>query len=389
MLPTAPDSPLAAVTHPNPYPYYAGLVKERPFYRDEALGTWVASSARAVTAVLESEACRVRPATEPVPAPLCGSASGFLFGRLLRMTDGAAHSPLKRALSLTLASLDEGRLGAHAQSCAQRLARQTLGPATPEGLDAFAFGLSVHVVASLLGLPERRFLEVREATEAYLAGLGPNASPACLRRGAEGTGVLLELVEAQLASARPPGLLKRLREEASRADVKGKDVLIANAAGLLTQAYEASAGLIGNTALALAARPKVARALRRAPGGLDSVLAEVLRHDAPVQNTRRFVGREVAICGQPLAKGDVVLVLLAAANRDAEANPEPERFEPFRTARRIFTFGWGAHLCPGPALALAIARAGVERLLATELDFGKLAALAYRPSLNVRVPRFV
>ena len=389
MLPTAaPESPLAAVTHPNPYPYYSDLVKERPLYRDEALGTWVASSARAVTAVLESESALVRPAPEPVPAPLRGSASGFLFGRLLRMTNGATHSPLKRALSGALASLDEAALGALAQACAERLASETLEPATPEGLEAFAFGLSVHVLASLIGLPEKRFGAVGEATEAYLAGLGPTASPACLRRGAEGAGVLLELVKEQLDAPRPVGLLERLRHEASRADVKGEDVLAANAAGVLTQAYEATAGLIGNTALALGARPELAGALRRAPGGLDEVLAEVLRHDAPVQNTRRFVARDVAISGERMAKGDVVLVVLAAANRDPEANPQPEMFEPFRKARRTFTFGLGDHLCPGPALALAIARAGVERLLHTELDFGKLAAVSYRPSLNVRVPRF-
>jgi len=39
-----PSTPLAAVTHADPYPYYASLVAQRPFYRDDALGLWVASS---------------------------------------------------------------------------------------------------------------------------------------------------------------------------------------------------------------------------------------------------------------------------------------------------------------------------------------------------------
>ena len=56
-----PRDPVAAVTHPDPYPYYAELVAQRPLYRDESLGLWVASSAQAVTAVLTSDICRVRP----------------------------------------------------------------------------------------------------------------------------------------------------------------------------------------------------------------------------------------------------------------------------------------------------------------------------------------
>jgi cytochrome P450 len=65
-----PATPIAAVTHADPYPYYAALVAERPLYRDDALGLWVASSAAAVRAVMTSELCRVRPADEPVPKAL-------------------------------------------------------------------------------------------------------------------------------------------------------------------------------------------------------------------------------------------------------------------------------------------------------------------------------
>ena len=69
---TGPRDPLAAATHPDPYPYYADLVARRPLYRDDGLGLWIAASAAAVTAVLTSEHCRVRPAAEPVPGALVG-----------------------------------------------------------------------------------------------------------------------------------------------------------------------------------------------------------------------------------------------------------------------------------------------------------------------------
>ena len=83
-----PQDPIAAVTHPDPYPYYADLAAHRPLYRDDALRLWVASSAAAVTAVLASDLCRVRPPAEPVPRALLGSPAGELFGHFVRMNDG-------------------------------------------------------------------------------------------------------------------------------------------------------------------------------------------------------------------------------------------------------------------------------------------------------------
>src|SRR5579862_5414553 len=99
-----PASPLDAATHPDPYPYYAQLVAEKPLHRDTASGLWVAADAAAVSAVLTSELCRVRPPAEPVPIALLGSPAGDIFGRLVRMTDGPGRCPVKRAIAATLAA---------------------------------------------------------------------------------------------------------------------------------------------------------------------------------------------------------------------------------------------------------------------------------------------
>jgi cytochrome P450 len=289
---------------------------------------------------------------------------------------------------VALGTQDAGQLAAHSRSCAERLAAKHLERRSPAGVQAFAFELSVHVTASLLGLPPEAFEAATAAVDGYVAALGPGG--ASLARAGKGARELLTLMDEQLVSPHPEGLLARFSEAATREGCAARDVLAANAAGFLTQAYEATAGLIGNTVLALGARPELAHALRQDPGLLGEVLAEVLRHDAPVQNTRRFVSEDTVVDGEALAGGDQILLVLAAASRDPEANPEPERFELFRKGRLSFTFGSGAHLCPGQALSVAIARAGIERLLATTRDAGELPkAVSYRPSLNVRVPHFV
>lgn len=102
---TKPQDPIAAVTHADPYAYYAELVAHQPIYYDEKLEMWIASSAAAGTNVLTSELCLVRPPTERVPKTLLDSSAGNIFGRLVRMNDGANHSALKQAMSAALGSL--------------------------------------------------------------------------------------------------------------------------------------------------------------------------------------------------------------------------------------------------------------------------------------------
>ncbi len=88
-----------------------------------------------------------------------------------------------------------------------------------------------------------------------------------------------------------------------------------------------------------------------------------------------------------MKEGDGILVVLAAANRDPRANPMPDRFEILRRDRRLFTFGVGAHACPGEALATTIAVAGVGEVLSAGVALERFAdPVTYRPSANARVP---
>lgn len=361
---------IAAVTDPDPYPYYAELVARRPVHRDEALGLWVTASAEAVTAVLTSEACRVRPPAEPVPRALVGSPAGDIFGHLVRMNDGATHMRLKPGVAARVSSIDPARVIEQATRWAHQLAEELDPAARPERLAEFAFHLPVYAVAGVLGVAPDALPQAAAWTGEFVGCLAPGATSEQLERGKAAAGHLAALMAA---------LLRR----------DGLDALVANTVGYLSQAYEATAGLIGNTLLALARQRDVRERARTEPDLLPWVVREVARHDSPVQNTRRFLAEDGVVAGQSMAAGDTVLVVLAAANRDPAANPDPERFDPLRRDRRIFTFGLGAHACPGEAMATAIAQAGVARLLAAGVDPERLAGgVTYRPSVNTRIPLF-
>jgi len=387
---TPPPDPIAAVTHPDPYPYYRELVATAPLYRDEARGLWVAAGAETVTAVLTSPLGRVRPPAEPVPAALLGSPAARIFERLVRMNDGPAHGPMKRAAAATLESLDPARILAHADRWAKRLSAAIDPRSSPAGLDDFTFALSAHVIASLLAVPDEELPRTRRCVGEFVGCLAPGADAERIARGKGAAAHLIELV-GSLPTAPGPGagLLSILSREADRAGCDDPSAIVANAIGFLTQAYEATAGLIGNTLLALAAHPELAARLDATPDLLRDVIREVLRHDPPVQNTRRFIEADGLVAGRRMRAGETVLVLLAAANHDPAANPAPERFDVARARRRTFTFGVGVHACPGEQLATTIARAGVEQLVARGIALEPLArTVTYRPSVNARIPLF-
>lgn len=366
-----PADPVAAVTHGDPYPYYAGLVARAPFECHERLGLWVAASAEAVTAVLTSDLCRVRPVAEPVPKALLGSSAADIFARLVRMTDGPAQQAVKRAVQATLGTLDGTVAAGPSREWAGRL------EPTPA---VQAFRLPAYVIGSLLGVPAEDLPELARRIGELAPALAPGSPPKTVELGREAATVLLDLLRPRAAG----GLLATLANEARKAGRDEEDVVLANAVGFLFQAHDATAGLIGNTLLALAARPGL-----RDPGLLPQVLLEVLRCDPPVQNTRRFVARDGIILDRSVKEGDAILVVLAAANRDPAANPDPDRFDVFRQDRRLFTFGIGPHACPGETLATTIAQAGVEAMLRAGLDLEALAgSFTYRPSANGRIPLF-
>lgn len=343
----------SAATSPDPYPDYARLVEERPFCRQGDF--WMASSAAAVTAVLENGALRVRPPAEPVPRALLGSPIGGMFAGMARMSDGATHRAVKPSLLAILG-------GVNAAEAAEAAARELRG----SPLGDFVFQLPAATLARLLGvdLPDPA-MAARDIVRCFSS----SPSPAQIEKGS----AACELIAGQVAASRH-GLLAVWRETGIP-----RGALAANAAALFFQVHPATAGLIGNTLLALARHPF--------EGDARLAVLETLRWDSPVQNTRRFVAGDVSIQGKELRQGDAIIVLLAAANRDPLANPRPHEFDPARTAPRTFSFGAGSHACPGQSLAVDIATAGVEALIASGLVPGALA-FSYLPAPNLRVPLF-
>ena len=378
-MPVTGINAIGAAGHPDPYRWYEKMSQGRPFAFDADLGMWVAMSAQAVEAVLGSHLCRVRPEAEPVPATLRGSPAGEMFGSLARMTDGETHARLKRAIAASLASIDLS----HARHIADQHASDLWLDDSPPRLSlmGYAYALPIYTLGTLLGVPPPALPRLLALAGDFAACLAPGADPARVERDKATSGELRDLFRSVLASG-PTGLLERLAREIERAEGGDDDVVAANAAGFLFQAHDATAGLIGNTIVALDASPEERAAAQQDARRLYHIILKVFLHDPPIHNTRRFVVQDGEIMGQPVRAGDVILVVLAAANRD------PARPRDFRLIDvEGYGLGHGAHRCPGGLLAMTIAEAGVARLLAAgALDNRLPRPVNYQPSANARIP---
>ncbi|WP_223633710.1 cytochrome P450 [Corallococcus sp. EGB] len=367
---TPPSDPYLAVTHPDPYPYYAELRARGGLHRVPGFSPWIAADAATVRAVLTSEHCRVRPHAEPVPAHLVGTAAGALFGRLVRMNDGGPYPAVKQTLSRALPeALRE------VESESRRQAERLFTMSSLARLPGAALRFPVFVLGSLLGLPEDSLEATVEDVEAYVRSVaGPPA-------GGEAAAKLHERVSTCFQSTARTAFTARLVDGPGAEDLR-----VPNAVGLLTQAYEATAGLLGATLRAFAHWPSLREQVSRGQCTLYDVVQEAARHGSPVQNTRRFTHAAATVAGQELEAGVTVVVVLAAANRDPLENPQPDAFLPRREGRQCFTFGLGTHACPGPLLAKAMATAAAEQVLASDLDLMPLAGpVTWRASTNTRV----
>ena len=347
-----PENPVAAVTHPNPYPYYRRLAVDRPLAFHAPLGMWVAADASSREAVLASPQCLVRPLAGCVPPAIAGTVAGELWSRWARMSEGGQHAERRARLERALARVPLAGIRPSAEIVAQQMLPSAVSSVSGMALDEYVTRMPPLVLACALGIEPPGDPVWADYLLAFGRGIAPEADEAVRRAGE--------------AAAR--SLVARFEGRA------GDDLTVADLIALLWQSADATAGGIGNTLVALARAPEMREQLLREPAALEDRVREVLGSDPPVHNTRRYVADGARIAGVTVPAGDTILVVLASRNAELLRVPP--------------TFGHGRHGCPGDAIAVEIMTAAIRPLLARGLDWARLAAPDYRPSLNVRIPRF-
>jgi cytochrome P450 len=142
-----------------------------------------------------------------------------------------------------------------------------------------------------------------------------------------------------------------------------EEELIANIILLFDAGHETTANLIGNDLMALFRHPDQLDLLKREPQRMANAVEEMLRYDSSAQMAGRSALETAEVGGQMIAKGEFVLCLLGAANRDPAVYPDPDRFDITRSNPRPLSFGSGIHHCLGAQLARIEAEVAIATLL--------------------------
>lgn len=162
---------------------------------------------------------------------------------------------------------------------------------------------------------------------------------------------------------------------------------ISNLIGLMIQSYDAGCGLLSNSLLQ-EIRNNQGKKYSSRKGIFEASVIETLRFDPPVQNTRRIALHDITLNDRQIRKGDLLLVILAAANRDPGQFYQPNIFNTSRKNNNDhLTYGGGAHRCPAHQFSTHLA----AKTLGWVFEKYKRVCLLkdqveYEPLVNARLP---
>jgi cytochrome P450 len=145
---------------------------------------------------------------------------------------------------------------------------------------------------------------------------------------------------------------------------------------------------IGSGVLTLLRHPQQLARLRDDPSLLPGCIDEVLRYETPFRMlTPRYLDRPLPLSDVTIPAGELILVSTAAANRDPDRFPDPDRFDIRRCPRGHLGFSHGNHRCLGAELGKLETTIALEKLLARFADI-RLAVdpadISWRPGMFMR-----
>lgn len=131
---------------------------------------------------------------------------------------------------------------------------------------------------------------------------------------------------------------------------------------LLLAGLDTVTATLGCNMAYLAANPEQQRKLALDLSLIPGAIEELLRWETPVTAVPRVVKQDVRVAGFQIKKGEMVTLLLGAANLDEGEFDAPREVDFERESNRHMAFGGGTHRCLGSHLARMELRVAMEEL---------------------------
>jgi len=232
-------------------------------------------------------------------------------------------------------------------------------PGVVDIVDRYCAQLPVAIISDILGVPDRDRQRVLEFGELAAPSLDFGLPWPQYQRVERGLAWFNSWLDAHLGRLRrSPGddLMSQLIRKAESGSPETYLAGLVLAAG-----FETTVNLLGNGIRMLLDNPEHLGTLSRHPELWPNAVEEILRLESPVQLTARFALKDTEIAGKQVGQGELVVVYVAAANRDPAVFTDPNRFDIEReNAGRHLAFSGGRHFCLGAALARAEGEVGLR-----------------------------
>jgi cytochrome P450 len=379
----------------DPYPIYRRMRSGQPVYWSNTFKSWLLTRHADVVAALRDPRLSGRRTSgfldeqlprewQPVVEPLRNQLTTFIG-----FSDPPQHTRLRRLVNKAFATGVVERMRPRIQRIVDTLIASMRQRSEVDLVSEFAFPLPAIVIAEALGVPaEDRHLFKSWADEFVPFITAGRLTLDVAQKAQHGIASLREYVLTIVARRRQqPGddLMTGLIKAESEGDRLTEEEMLSMCITMLIGGHETTTNLIANGMLALLRNPTQRKALARDSSLILNAVEELLRYDAPLQRTFRIATTEMQLGDATVRKGQVVSMMLGAANRDPAIWTKPDELDLMRPADRHVGFGHGIHYCVGAPLArleveiaiLSLVRAFPDMLLGSD-------NLEYQPTLGLR-----
>jgi cytochrome P450 len=349
----------------DPYPLYHQLRLRDPVYWDEQSEAWIVTGYADVAAMLrDARFVAQKPMfLEPELMQL-----QQITERWMVLCDPPTHTRLRRMVNNAFTPRIVQNLAPHIEQMVAQMLDRVQAAGSMELIHDLAFPLPVSVIALMLGVPPDRHEDFKRWSEA-LANLSEPPGVASFEALQETNQAMAEFAEyfrvlvEDKRRAPSEDLLSALIAVEEQGDRLSLDDLIANAILLLFAGHETTVNLLANGVYCLLHHPDQLTLLRQNPTWIKSAVEEFLSFESPIQTTSRQLAQDITWGSRTLREGDLVLLVLGAANRDPEQFRDPDHLDITRADNRHLAFGGGVHFCVGGPLSRLEAQIAIPALL--------------------------
>lgn len=374
----------------DPYPLYRRLREEDPVHWDPFLHAWVVTRYPDVTKVLREFTASRTPSPEQLSAmglEALNPIAAVMVKQMLFL-DGRAHARLRRLATAAFTRRRVEALRSHVQDITRRLLQAAKTQGSMDVIADLAEPLPCIVTAEMLGLPVEDHRQLKLWSQDFAEMLGnfqhnPDRIPKILKSTQDMTAYFRSAM--RFGSIRPDGLVRALMSAEIDGDRLTEDEVIANCIVTMVGGQETTTNLIGSGTLTLLRNPDQLAKLRADLSLIPSAVEELLRYESPSQHTGRLAPDDIEMGGKQIKKRQAIMAVMAAANRDPDRFPDPDRLDITRHDNDHVAFGWGAHLCFGAALARIEGQIAFEEMIRLFPTLAlKPGPLVWRTNLGLR-----